>query len=614
MEHDHARPRSYAEELELSRKLLEQGDRLHALHHCVGALTLEPHRREWSPTLRELLEHRDVVQKLEGDTFYGSRAALAFHQRERGNLTEAFDSIAPVIEAAPNLGFQRWFVTWLGDAGAVASASAVKRVLALVTTFGLGRIRLLPAERAAAEELVPIADYAIRSLSEPRVLWLAAATYRRAGRCEKAIEAAAKARPGLPPDLGGTALGLSLRANREFDLACKVFDETFAATGGRDFLHEKLRVLADAGRWNDALSIFERLGTEGLDPENQGELAELRTRLASNAPAPEVPPFDIVRRRAVGHGTLAPMLDATANGLRQYKEKQSAANPTELGKLIRGDSATVAISGNEGASNRLCMALMFSGEPDPRRAKYSIATGSALQTVADRVDQYSLWKLDGDIVVQALPAPSTAVADWIEQVALHEPDGAAPETLLDAGGDFLDMWTFSKTQPNVEAGAREWVAATTYPRMPLFRVAMGPDWVYRWQVASLIGLAHSESGWDGSHRRDAFWSLLDGAIDWPLAAAIRVLAEIALDEPDTTSEIRSRLIRLSETLGNVPNLMIPLTLLNALEAIPFVPEHHVSALRSRLKQDAAEVTDDDDTDASAPEPPSVKRPWWKFWG
>jgi hypothetical protein len=589
----------------------------------VGALTLEPHRREWSATLRELLEHREVVQKLESDTFYGSRAALAFHHRERGNLTEALDSIAPVTEAAPDLGFHRWFATWLGDAGAVASASAVKRVLMLATTFGVGRIRLLPAERAAAEELVPIADYAMRAISEPRTLWLASATYRRAGHCEKAIEAAARARPGLPPDVGGAALGLALRANREFDLACKVFDETFATTGARDFRHEKLRVLADAGRWKEALEIAEQLELSELGPENQAEHEELRARLASNAPAPDVPPFDVVRRRALGHGMLAPMLDATANGLRQYKEKQRAANPTELGTLIRGDSATIAISGNEGASNRLCMALMFSGAPDPRLAKYSIASGSALQTVTDRVDQYSLWKLEGDVVVQALPAPPAAVADWIEQVALYEPDGADAETLLDSGGDFLDMWTFSKRHPKVDASAREWVSAATYPRMPLFRVAMGPDWVYRWQVASLIGLAHAASGWDGTNRRDAFLSLLDGAIDWPLAAAIRVLTELALEEPDATSEIRRRLIRLSETLGHVPNLMIPVTLLSALEAIPFVPEHYILALRSQLKEDAADVTDDEDsddaetddaeTDSPAPSP-SAKRPWWKFWG
>jgi hypothetical protein len=419
-------------------------------------------------------------------------------------------------------------------------------------------------------------------------------------------------------------LGLALRANGEFDLACKVFDEIYATTREPDFLHEKKRVLADAGRWSDAIEIANTLEkTTEVHDENVAEHAELRSRLARNAPRPDEPPFDIVCRRALGHGRLLPMVDATANGLRNFagQHSESSSNPAALGSLIRGDSATIAISGNEGASNRLAQALMFAGAPDPRLARYSIATGTALQLLSDRSDQYSLWKLDGDVVVQALPAPPDAVLSWVERLALFEPDGTAPETLLEAHADFIDMWRESKKLPRVEATSREWVAAAIYPRMPLFRVAMGPDWVYRWQVAALIGLARSDEGWSSTQRRDAFLSLLDGAIDWPLAAAIRVVTEIALDEPETTSEIRTRLIALSKKLGHVPNSAIPATLLHALAALPYVSEQHVNELRARLEAGAAEGDDelDDPIDDEDPEPEPEDRSslpnrrWWQFW-
>jgi tetratricopeptide (TPR) repeat protein len=613
--------RSYAEELELARELLEQGDRAHSLHHCVAALVLEPHRREWSATLRELLTSKELVAKLEADTFFGSRAALAVHQRETGHVGEAMQTISQVATAVPELGFHRWFVSWLQATPPNVPVQAVKRILMLVTTFGVGRIRLLPAELAAAEELVPVAEYALRSISDSYVLWLSSATFRRAGRYDRAIEAGAKARPGLPPDIGGTALALALRANGDFDLACDVFDEIYAKTREPDFLHEKKRVLADAGRWEEALEIAKTLEkTTELGSENLAEHGELRARLAANAPPPDVPPFDLVCRRANGHGTLLPMVDATANGLRNFAKKQSesSSDPTSLGALIRGDSATIAISGNEGASNRLAQALMFAGVPDPRLARYSIATGTALQSMSDRSDQYSLWKLDGDVVVQALPAPPDAVLDWVERLALLEPDGTAAETIVEPHADFLDMWRESKQLPRVAATAREWVAAAIYPRMPLFRVALGPDWVYRWQVAALIGLARSESAWSSTQRRDAFLSLLDGAIDWPLAAAIRVVTEIALEEPDTTSEIRTRLITLSQKLDHVPNSAIPATLLHALAALPYVSEDHTNELRAKLKSGAREGANDTedpiDDDPDPQEPSSApNRPWWQFW-
>jgi hypothetical protein len=146
------------------------------------------------------------------------------------------------------------------------------------------------------------------------------------------------------------------------------------------------------------------------------------------------------------------------------------------------------------------------------------------------------------------------------------------------------------------------VAAVVYPRMPICRVGMGPDWVFRWQIAALLGLAGSERGWDGTAKRDAFVSLLGGAIDWPLAAAVRVVAEIAVQEPDTTADIRSLLIDLGAALKRPPNSAITETVLIALELIPYVGDELKDSLRAQLTRDDEVI-----------EEPKQKRPWWQFW-
>ena len=601
---------SYVGELGLARRLLDAGEKQHALHHCIGALALEPHRREWQPILRELLDGGDLVTKLEDDPFIGAQAAHALHLHDRGKLGDALDKIAGVASVVPRLGFQRWFATWLDEAvsqGVPFDPVAVLRVLMLGASFGIGRMRLLPAERAAAEDLVPVARVAVeRVAGEPRVFLLASAILRRAGHCAEAAGVAEKGHGRVDPSMVATALGLALRGNREFDRAATVFEQAHQESGDLIYLQEKYRVLADAGRWEDALAVADHVYRhKEPDDENRAEHDCLRRAVAARAPAPDEPPLDLVRRRSLGHGYLFPMQDATANALRNVAADPGVRSkgPTEAGESLRAGSVTMGVSGNEGASNRLTQAVMFAGVADPRQASYTI-DGSSSRAIVDAADQYTPWRHDEEITVQALPAPPDAVADWIERLALEEPDGSAPERLFEATGDFLDMWRASAPTAVPPATARDWVAATVHPRMPVFRVCMGPDWVYRWQVAALIGLARSEPRWADSTKRDALLSLLRGIIDWPLAAAIRVAAELALEDPDATAELRQALIEIVPSLRGEPNGAIAQTLLISLEALPFVEKECLDQLRAQIERG----------DSSEPEPPPQgRRPWWKFW-
>ncbi|NVB77006.1 MAG: hypothetical protein HOV81_01305 [Kofleriaceae bacterium] len=622
MDHDHSEPATYSNELELTRRLIDANDRKHALHHCTGALALEPNRREWVPMLRELLADERLVASLEDNMFVGAQAARAYHLHGKGEYTEALAIIAAT--AYVDAGYLRWYESWLGDAiraSVPIQARAVFAVLNLGTKFGVGRIRMLPAEREAAMELVPIVRLAVSAVEdEPMIYVIASAILRRAGLHDEAIEVAERADGKVDSAMVATAVGLAQRSLGQFDKALATFERAYAETDDPLYLFERMRVLADAGRWKAALAQFDEVAAlKELDPENLAERKAIA--LASlKGTAPAEPPLDVVRRRALNHGVLVPMLDASANVLRDVVRQltEKAESPRAIGDTLRTAKLEAAVEGQEGPSARLCMAMMFAGSSDPRLASYQGST-LAIRTIDDEVDQYSLWKLEDGVIVQALPAPPAAVTEWVRNVALC----GADETVLEIESDFLDMWAEAKRTPPPEAAARDWVAATIHPEMPIERVGMGPDWLLRWQVASLIGLAHSEAGWLGTAKRDALLALLRHEIDWPMAAAIRVALEIALEDPAATAEIRKQLIVLSSELIGDHNIGILHTLLIALHTLPFVSDEHKERVQKDLASRDEPAEDDEDEPEQAPEPepvheepapaPATKKPWWKFW-
>lgn len=606
--------RTYQEEIALVLQLISEGDRAHALHHCIGALGLAPDRSEWQPPLRELLREPALLNKLEKDGFFGAQAARAFHLHEGGLLTEAIALAAQIHGAVPHLGFHHWVSAWGREAqraGQAVAAAPLIRVLLSATSFGIGRIRMLPAEQAAAAELIPVVELALELFpDDSQVAMLASSVLRRAGHAAAAVAAAERMRE--PGERRHTIRGLALRAQGEYSAALAEFEAAFAATGDEVHLMEMFRVLADAGRWQEALAVLARRSAAAQEElERMLEVARVRCAAAENAPPPQVPPLDVVRRRELGHGVLWPMHDATANMLRDVGANADLRRkgPQGAGAAIRAGKLTMQVSGREGNSNRLCLALMLKGEPDPRLVDYE-RTEEGLpdaQPGRPRV----LWQREGQVMVQALPPPPEPVLDWIEQLALRESDGAVEETEFESTSDFLNLSEAAAATGVPAATAEQWLAATIYPRMPLIRVCTGPDWVLRWQVAALIGLLHSESGWMGTARRRVLLELLQAESDWPLAAAIRVAAEIALHEPASTHELRQCLIELIPQMQSEPNSGLWNTLLTALEMLPQVPAQYRDRLRAKIDGVQSEAPTEE-----PPAPPAERkrRPWWKFWG
>lgn len=607
-----APPTTYGDELRTAEAFAASGDRSHSLQHVLNALALEPNHGEWRGPLRTLLADATLRAGLEAAPFFEARAAWAFYLHETGNVAAALAAIVDVHRAAPHRGFDGWIAAWVKGAHLAGrqeiDATTFVRVLLLGTGVGGSRIRLLPAERSAAERFVEVAEVARSEWpSDPRIAALASSLFRRASRFEAALDAASQ----VETCDRFTLAGLAHRAAGAVQPALEAFEAALAASQDPLLHLEQFRVLADAGRWADALDAWGRYerGCAANAPPTDDSVAERAAVAAAaqrNAAPPAVPPLDIVRRRLAGHGRLCPMRDVTANALREVGRNDGlrAKGPTGAGVAIRAGKITMTVEGSEGPSNRLCLALMLSNTPDTRLAPY---------TCANVPFAPALWRADGDVIVQAPPSPPPAVIDWVEGVALFEAEGTAAER-FESTGDFLDLWQAAADSPPPAANAGAWLAATVFPRMPLPRVCSGPEWVFRWQVACLIGLAQSERGWRETAKREALLGLLGGPADWTLAAALRVAAEVALLEPEATAEVRQVCIDLAEKLVNEPNSGILETLLDALQMLPAVPPDAVAQVHARiLTANAPPATAPGSETAAAARGPAP-RPWWKFWG
>jgi hypothetical protein len=241
--------------------------------------------------------------------------------------------------------------------------------------------------------------------------------------------------------------------------------------------------------------------------------------------------------------------------------------------------------------------------------------------VTKHADPFALWQIDGDAIVQALAPPPAHVSAWVESLALRELDGTIASAAFASSPDFLDLWAMATTEPPPAARARDWVAAIVHPRMPPIRVSEGPAWVHRWQICAVLGLAFSEPGWARTEKREALLALLRGALDWPLAAAIRVAAELALRDADTTRELRQALIDVGPALPQEANAGIAFALLGALEMLPFVPKEYPAKVRAQLQEDGhLEGSASPETGETGARPPpapppkaAARRPWWKLW-
>ena len=105
-------------------------------------------------------------------------------------------------------------------------------------------------------------------------------------------------------------------------------------------------------------------------------------------------------------------------------------------------------------------------------------------------------------------------------------------------------------------------------------------WVFRHQLAACMVLAHVDSGWRSSTRREVLCDLLFGVVDWACDAAALALTELALDEPVVSLDVRHWLeLRLSD-VADTPYVGLQRSLTECLLRFAGMGD----AERSQLKQ------------------------------
>lgn len=598
--HPALRP-SLDRELELTQQAVAEHDFVHALHHVLAAVGCAPNSDRWISLLAQVRAALpDFSARVDKDPFYAAIAVRARILEESHQYEEAANLLSQVVKAMPHLGFEQWLLHVLKQPNARSREWRISLINALTPAmFASGRIQLFAGEQAAAQRFVAVARTLVRDIPDDwSIRFLASGVMRRAGLAEEArrvVEGSPNANANLL-----IANGLACRALHDWPAARNAFSAAYALSNDPTHRLELARVESDAGEWQRAADLFAQHPTG--DPETDAARAFVNAAAKNNAPPM---PFALDRfcRENLGHDDFFQSGDATANILRQIGER----SPDE----IRSMRPKLGISGFEGPSNRLCLALVAHNSSDPRVAHYeSDASMRVLDQPSWLPDRIDLWKVVDGNIVQAIDAatPGAAIASaWILEQTLRLRSEQSPSIAT----GFLTLWTRAQeSAPRADAvTAHDWLHAMLHPLMPVEAVQMGPLWLTMWQSAALVGLAHSESGWSGSERRRALLSVLWGPIDWSMAAAIRVLGELALRDAGAIDEIRQILIDLTyEDVLELPDVLIAQTLHLTLSMIPLVPTSHVAKVFRAL-------TDEPGAANAAPATPSktASKPWWKFW-
>ena len=600
----HPRELGLEDELAIAAKARGEGDWKHALHHYLGALTEDAFSEEALAGIRRTHAEHDLLKLLEKETFAGAHLARAYLYADREDFERAIPIVAQVDEAMPQLGTIQLIGDWFdrGSLSADAQISAARRLVG-GANVGMGRMKLLPGERAAVLPYADLAAKLAKVATMPAILAAASGVLRRAGRYEEAIAVADQGEARTEPS-ARVVLALAYRASGKPERAVELFEEVFARSGDPVHLMEKARALGDAGRYAEATEAAERAARLNLAPSD--ETAIFVDWLASCARGDAGAlgrDYDWVRRTSLGHGAILPMNDATTNSL---------ADP----RIPRGTHVKVGVSALESPTVRLCLSMHQGSGLDPRAATYTYA---ALPTPDPRLPRGKvttlLWRDEDGVMVQAVPAPPEEIRGLVSEVA-H------------LAGDLFTCWDAAgERAPRVAASSADlelFAHAMVHP-LDAPTDVMTADWVQRWQVSAACLIARSEPGWRGTRRRQLLIDLVRGPADWTTAAAVLVLGEIAMREPDALPEIRRELRLLARAIPSGGYCSYGSTLAVVAQKVPFFAPDTAKLLETDWlsggeggEGEGRESENEPAPGSAAPpadEPAetTAKRPWWRFW-
>lgn len=593
--HDHdCASLSPEEDIEIALRALADGDYPHAAFHVAMALADDPARADWLDLFDHIVGSApdpDALVPLDGgNAFYGEAAARARVIARTGQPALGLELLLQVVAAVPHLPFETWAMDWLDD---VSDADELPhlplgRLLGTLCMPSIGRLSTRAAEKAQLGRFAALAQAFAdhpSSANQPVTLAMGSGLMRRLGRVDDAIGLAGASLASAQTTFGYSALGLAHRAAGDWDGAL----EAFAAAGSLEpedpsYPAECGRALWSAERYAEATSAFAAGLTLGDD--NEAAMSHDYCAVKADLPPGDDPtwllrwlgddahPDDIRYLVTPTVGWMPEPSEATVNVMIQLWD--------EYGPDPSDQDFTFALSALEPPSALLAMAHWVSGSSDLAQSRVTV---ERVQLPDPRrtfgpgpLAQEHLWRYEDTLAIQTVPPPPPEVGALVAQVA------TAPYFLP-------RWWEAAKGGAAALADASDEALLGTMVHPPPRNPDVPPWlWVYYHQIAAALIIARLDEPWSAGRRHRLLMGLAFGPTDWTVGAAVLALGQIALEEPDATTEIASFFEVLRERVPDNQDCCFAQALCHAYLALPCRPGHERTAFEDLIRADE----DDDD--------------------
>ena len=575
----------------IARGEIERSGNLpHGMNHLAKLLAYDPSYLEWLNLLERYLAATENPESLLGEenrNYYAIEAVRAYIYAKQGKYLEALQILDAIVKFMPNTLYMRtWGVDWLAQAGVMESidlnfsgailAEALNRFNEFDRTIDDEQQYLLKYAALTKQHLELRRRKSSDKQPDAIMKMIYVGFLRKAGCINKALDIATKNYSEDPDYYSANALGLVLRSMKQSIAAEKALRESlkYEPTNVASIL-EIGDLHFDLGNWQTAKKVYREVpqNTPQSDWASasilycdwkltpQQPYPEALVQMAS-ADSPNNRSRQLIEQFYPYTGYLPEPSDAQTNCIKMMMEQGIAYGDS-------GDYRFV-VSCIEAPSNDLALKLAFGDdvnlavevenipEPDPR---------IAIEPVA-----YKLWQYDGTKATPALSAPSTKVIDTVTKLARKSLE-------------MSQLWaTASRIAKQLKDIDIEEILAVMVHPSPVPEGFTALSWLPRLQLTTAFIIAHYDTGWLDSTRRDALYSLLLGTRDWMTVAAIIAMANLAEKYPVLASDIDAAFMKLANAYPNTGSCCYEHALYYNWLRIPHLYEQEKDVIRSRLQQ------------------------------
>ena len=575
----------------IARGEIERSGNLpHGMNHLAKLLAYDPSYLEWLNLLERYLAATENPESLLGEenrNYYAIEAVRAYIYAKQGKYLEALQILDAIVKFMPNTLYMRtWGVDWLAQAGVMESidlnfsgailAEALNRFNEFDRTIDDEQQYLLKYAALTKQHLELRRRKSSDKQPDAIMKMIYVGFLRKAGCINKALDIATKNYSEDPDYYSANALGLVLRSMKQSIAAEKALRESlkYEPTNVASIL-EIGDLHFDLGNWQTAKKVYREVpqNTPQSDWASasilycdwkltpQQPYPEALVQMAS-ADSPNNRSRQLIEQFYPYTGYLPEPSDAQTNCIKMMMEQGIAYGDS-------GDYRFV-VSCIEAPSNDLALKLAFGDdvnlavevenipEPDPR---------IAIEPVA-----YKLWQYDGTKATPALSAPSTKVIDTVTKLARKS---------LKMSQLWAAASRIAKQLKDIDI--EEILAVMVHPS-PVPEGFTALSWLPRLQLTTAFIIAHYDTGWLDSTRRDALYSLLLGTRDWMTVAAIIAMANLAEKYPVLASDIDAAFMKLANAYPNTGSCCYEHALYYNWLRIPHLYEQEKDVIRSRLQQ------------------------------